>query len=401
LPWPNFTFQNITFSKKNKNIANIERMKIFVSPRNFFFPKKIKFKNIIIENSNFNLNKDNYNFFIQFLDNDFFELDFEIINSNVFYRNIEKEVLLINKINFLRYYYDTKEFRNILIAENEIFNIPYALKLRNDNKKKKLFSKLNLNSLKLQIENELNYSNDKKYGLMNLIYQKNKSEINYTVDKEYFTFNFFDKSINQSFNYKSKINFSPFYFYTSGKIDQLNLNNLFKSKSFLVNFLKTEILNNENLNLDAFIISKKILPFHDLTDLNMKFKIEEGLIDVDDTKFSWFNYLDFKISNSLIYVNNNNLILDGKFVIDVKNFYEIYKFFQTPRNHRKEINKIEFNFNYNFDQEVVKFKTIQINGVINENISKILNQFSSKKSKIENRIHFKNLMNKVIKSYAG
>ena len=113
------------------------------------------------------------------------------------------------------------------------------------------------------------------------------------------------------------------------------------------------------------------------------------------------NYVDFEISDSLLYISDNNLILDGKFILNINNFNEIYKFLQTPRNYRKQLKKIEFNFNYNFDQEIVNFKDIKINDETNKKVNKVLNQFISKKSKIENRIHFKNLMNEAIKSYAG
>ena len=138
-----------------------------------------------------------------------------------------------------------------------------------------------------------------------------------------------------------------------------------------------------------------------MTNLVAKIKVEEGLIDIDNTKFSWANYVDFEISDSLLYINDNNLILDGKFILNINNFNEIYKFLQTPRNYRKQLKKIEFNFNYNFDQEIVNFKDIKINDETNKKVNKVLNQFISKKSKIENRIHFKNLMNEAIKSYAG
>ena len=138
-----------------------------------------------------------------------------------------------------------------------------------------------------------------------------------------------------------------------------------------------------------------------MTNLVAKIKVEEGLIDIDNTKFSWVDYVDFEISDSLLYINDNNLILDGKFILNINNFNEIYKFLQTPRNYRKQLKKIEFNFNYNFDLEIVNFKDIKINDEINKKVNKVLNQFISKKSKIENRIHFKNLMNEAIKSYAG
>ena len=37
------------------------------------------------------------------------------------------EVLLINKIYKIKYYYEAKEIKNIFYSENEIFNIPFSM----------------------------------------------------------------------------------------------------------------------------------------------------------------------------------------------------------------------------------------------------------------------------------
>ena len=301
----------------------------------------------------------------------------------------------------MKYYYDHKLLKNTLEANNEIFNIPYSFTLQSDVINKKIYSKINLNLLKLQLDKVYDYSGFEKNGLINLTHNKNNSEANYTLNKNSFNFNFFDKSINPKFNYNGNINFTPFFLNLNGDTEHIDLSKLFSSDSILTQFFKTEILNNKNLNIVSVINSNKILPYDNMTNLVAKIKVEEGLIDIDNTKFSWANYVNFEISDSLLYINDNNLILDGKFILNINNFNEIYKFLQTPRNYRKQLKKIEFNFNYNFDQEIVNFKDIKINDETNKKVNKVLNQFISKKSKIENRIHFKNLMNEAIKSYAG
>ena len=131
------------------------------------------------------------------------------------------------------------------------------------------------------------------------------------------------------------------------------------------------------------------------------FKIEEGLIDLDNTKFSWASYANFELSQSLVYLNDDNLILDGKIIIDIINYNKIYKFFQTPRNKRVEIKKIEFNFNYNFDHQIVNFNDIKINNQNNQKVSNIINNFIFNKNKLQNKINFKNLMNQAIDGYDG
>ena len=125
------------------------------------------------------------------------------------------------------------------------------------------------------------------------------------------------------------------------------------------------------------------------------------MLDISETKFSWLDYVDFQIFDSLLYVKDNNLVLDGNMSINIHNSNEVYKFFQTPRNYRKEIKKIKFNFVYNFDQEITNLDNIEIDDLPNVKLDKILNQFISKDNILQNRIYFKSLINKAIKSYAG
>ena len=400
-PVPNFTFRDVSILKNNKNLANVKHLRINISFKNLFSLNSIKIKDIFLENSNFNFYKDNANFFIKLLKNDFSDSSIKVIDSNIFFKNFEEEVLFINKINNMKYYYDDKNSQNILYTENEIFNLPYSLELKDHETEKKIFTKFNLNILKLKIENELDYNNVTKNGLVNSIYNKNKSKINYKFNKDYLNFDFFDKSIDSKFNYKGNVNFKPFYANIAGSMNKINISNLFNSESILIELFKTGIFNNKNLSLNAALNSKKILPYQNFNDLIINFKIKEGLIDIDDTKFNWSNSANFLIFDSLLYLNDNNLVLDGQIIADVSNYNEIYKTLQTPRNYRSAIEKVEFNFNYNFDQQTMNLNNIKINGRINQEVNNILNEFVSKKTSLQNKIYLKNLINQAIKSYAG
>ena len=100
-------------------------------------------------------------------------------------------------------------------------------------------------------------------------------------------------------------------------------------------------------------------------------------------------------------MKDNNLLLDGNILVNINDVNEIYKFFQTPRNYRKEIKKIRFNFIYNFDQKISNLNNIEIDGFKNQQINQILNQIISKETVLQNKVYFKNLINKAIKFYAG
>ncbi len=162
LPRPHFIYENSSILKDGSEISKIEELKIFISLNNLFSYKNLEIKNVILEKSNFNLNNQSYDFFTKLLDANFQDDRLVIKNSNIFYRNKNDEVLLINKILNMKYFYDIKSFGNKLVSKNEIFNLLYSIELNKDNVKKKFFSVLNLNFLKLKIDNELDFSKEFK-----------------------------------------------------------------------------------------------------------------------------------------------------------------------------------------------------------------------------------------------
>ena len=397
-PKPNFEFKADSFLDQVEGLGEI---KVYISPKYLLFPNKIEIQDVVFNKINFNLNKENYNFFIRLLSSNFSNFSLKIENSNIFYKNIANDVLFINKINKLKYFYDYKNLENILLAENEIFNIPYEVKVTDDSIKEKIISKINLDLVNLQIENIFNYSSYKKDGLIKLIHNQNKSEGNYKFEKNFFNFDYLDKSQDQNYRYNGFISLKPFFSEFSGDLGELDSDKLLNSNSFIVQLLKTGILNNKNLNINSKINAKQISSFRDLINLSLNVKISEGLVDINQTKFELKKYADFKITDSLIYTDNSNLILDALISVNIKDFNEVYKIFQTPLKNRKEIKKIEFNLSYNFDQQTANLNTIKVNDVINKDVNETLKQLIFKDNQLQNRIYLKNLANKAIKNYSG
>ena len=59
------------------------------------------------------------------------------------------------------------------------------------------------------------------------------------------------------------------------------------------------------------------------------------------------------------------------------------------------------NFTYNFDKKVANLKDIKVDDKFDQNLNSILNNVILKSDNLQNKIYFKNLLNKAIKSYAG
>jgi hypothetical protein len=273
--------------------------------------------------------------------------------------------------------------------------------LKDDINEKKLISEINFEFLSLKVINELSNKNSNKSGSIKFINNKDISEGEYEIKKNFLNFNYLDKSLDGNFKYEGMINFMPFFSEIFGNVKKIDLNKFLDLDSILVQLFKTELLNNNNLNIDTIIKAEKIIPYNDLINLVLNLKIKEGLVDINKTKFSWSNNVEFQISDSLLYVKDNNLTLDGNILINIYDVNEVYKFFQTPRNYRKEIKKIKFNFAYNFDQKVTTLNNIEIDGLLDQRVNQILNQFVSRDTLLQNRVYFKNLINEALKSYAG
>ena len=400
-PRPHFTTNESIILKDRSEITKIDNLKIFISLDNFFSFNNIEIRDLIIENANFDLNKKNYNFFTDLLNGNFKDANLIIKDSNIFFKNSYDEVLFINKIIKTKYYYEKKEFKNIIISENKIFNIPFIMKTYFNEDKSRIFSKINLNLIKLKIENELSLDNEKKIGSSEFVFNKFKRYTNYQIEKNSFKFHIFDKIEQPSSTYKGEFNFNPFYANLKGDLDELNLNSLFGSNTIIAEFLKTEILNNKNIDFLLNINADKIYKNYNFRNINLISKIQDGLIDIDKTKFEWKNFADFELLQSLIFVKDGELVLDGKLKIYIKNYKDIYKFLLTPKNYRNEIKKIDLNFTYNFDQNTAELKNIVIDNKFNQKVNKILNNIIIKKDNINNKIYFKNLLNEAIKNYVG
>jgi len=400
-PRPHFVSKNSSIIENQKKIGKINEIKIYISIGNLFSSKNININEVILDNTNFEINNSNYNFFTKILDNNFLNVNFKIKDSNIFFRNKEEEVLFINKIKNLKYYYDPNEFKNILYSENEIFNTPFSLEIINHKEEKKLGTKLNLRSIGLKIENMHNYDDEIKSGSTTIQLKKNKSFLNYKSIKNLFEFSYYNDLEKKKFLYNGKLNFNPFYSNLDGDTEELDIYYLFGTNAIIAELLRTNIFNSENIDFKLNINANKIKNNRNFINLLLKSKIQEGLIDMDNTQIEWKNNTIIKLTDTLIFVKDGKLFLDGKSKVTIKNVKNIYKFLLTPKNYRKQIKTIDFRFSYAFDEKVIILSDIIIDGEYNQKVNEKLNNIYFRGSSMQNKIFFKNMTNDLIKAYAG
>ncbi len=400
-PRPHFTTEGSSINENQKNISEIAKLKLYLSLENFFSIKNVNINNVKLENANFKLTSKNYNFFLKILNNNFLNTNFKIKNSKIFFRNSNNEVLFINKIKNLEYYYDTKELQNVLFTQNEIFNFPYSLKIINYFDEKKLYSELNANSANLRTENMYNYKDDIKLGAATIILDKKKSKVDYKIESNYFEFDYYDSLDKKKFLYNGKFNFKPFYSSLDGNAEEISILHFFGFNALIPQLIKTEIFNNKNLEFKFQLNAKKIRNNKNFSNFILKSKIFDGLIDIDESRIEWKNSIIAKLNDTLIYVKDGKLVLSGRTEINISNVKNIYQYLATPKNFRKKIKKINFNFSYIFDEKTLLLKDIMIDGKYNKKVNEKLNNIYLRDDDLQNKIYFKNLMNSSIKAYVG
>ena len=400
-PQPHFIFSDSTILENQLEFVKIKKLKIKISLFDLFSVNNLEIKDIILDNANFDLKIQNYKFFFNLLDQNFKDGIFVIKDSNIFFRNKDGEVLFINKVLDLKYFFDDKQSKNFLLSKNEIFNLPYTIEINNDIIKKNYFSKLNFKFLNLRIENELDYKSSLKKGFTKFYTNQNKIISKYKIKKNKLNFQVFDNLKDTSFSYTGEVNFIPFFSNLIGNIKKFDSLLFLQGNSLILQLLKTEILNNENLNFNMNINSDEIKNLQSFSRLILNSKIYEGFIDIDNTSLSWKNNVNFKIINSLIYVNEGELMLSGKLNLIIDDYKKIYQFLLTPKNYRSEIRKIKFNFVYNFDQKTLNLYNIEVDNKTNANVEILLNTLMFKNNKLQNKIYLKNMLNRAIKAYVG
>ena len=115
----------------------------------------------------------------------------------------------------------------------------------------------------------------------------------------------------------------------------------------------------------------------------------------------WKDNSVIKLTDTLIFIKDSKLYLDGKSKINITNAKNIYKFLLTPKNYRKNIKKIDFNFSYSFNEKAIILSDIMIDGKYNQKVNERLNNIYFRDNDLQNKIYFKNMMNDAIAAYAG
>ena len=310
--------------------------------------------------------------------------------------NKDDEILLINQINDSQIYYDLKNLKNIFVSKSKVFNVPYKLTIGNDKLNEILDFELVSKKLVLKIENETDYKKEDDTGNLKISF-KNKSNIfDYQINQN--NMEVFLNDTNKTF--KGLLEFKPFYLESNINYQTFKLKDLFNNP-FFIEILKSQIFNNKNLNALINLNVKNVYDFDRFSDLSLKLKIEEGDYNFSNSNILWKDNVKVVFLDAFLNFDKEKINLNGRTSFDVKNKDEFYKFFQIKKELRKKIEKIELDFNFDFNEEKITFDNLRIDNKSNKKIEEIVSNFNSSNKKFLNKITFKNFVNDILTAYFG
>ena len=396
-PKPHFSSKDLSIFRDKKEIGVSDDFKIFIDISNFFSTKKINTKNIILKKISFNLKFADFKFFKGLLKIPPNENEIFIKQATIFLKSDNDETLLINKISDSKFFYDSYNLQNTFNSKNEVFNVPYKLTIKNDEFNKNLFTKINFKKIRLKIENNISYQDkDVKNGLLDIFFINDNISLNYNFNKVYLNFTSKDSNF-----FNGTFYFKPFYLKASFNYDGLSFKNLFKDDSLIVDIIRSEILNNENLNISIDLNVDDITNIDELNFLSLRLNLEQGNINILNSKIMWKDDLEILMNEGLISYNNNEIFFTGKLIINAKNINDFYKSFQIKKKYRKDIKKIEFDFVYNINKGQLKFDNVLIDNKFNKKLEKFIERQNNNEKMLSNKIIFKKFINNFFMIYSG
>ena len=367
LPAPHFLIKNSKIllgeNKSTKSIANVKDLKVFLSQKNLLNKKKINFKKITIDNANFFLLRNQLKILNDFSNSQFPNKKIEINNSNVFFKDNLNEIITIIKINKATLFFDDRTQLNLFNLKGNAFGVLLTFDFMGKNDTV-ISKKINLEakSLKLDIFNESIIEKNKTNSGKNIISFLNSSiKTKYNVKKKSITFESDNSRLSNSIiDYSGELSLNPFDLNLNIDLGKHKVSKLFNLKSTFKEFIKTELLFNDNLSLDISVLARTNAIDEIFHSAKINFNVVDGKINVDNKIFVNDSIGFMRLSNSDLFFKNNELILNTDILINIKDSESLFSFLNTNKKYRKEIKNILINLDYDFSNNQIKFNNVSV-----------------------------------------
>ena len=393
-PVPHFRFKDVKFISNEKDLAQIELVKVYLTFSKFLDKNKMNIQNVVIKKAKFNFFEEDFKNLVDFFNRRINEKKITISDSKIFLKDNNEDTYSIISIDKSQSIYDNKENVNNLDVDGEIFNNSFKLNLKNNFLESKSNSSLTFDKLNKKFINVIDFKNKKKAGNFSYFDSGKKYDTAYIFDND--LLNFYSKEkINDKYLYNGIVNFSPFSSKLQVNLKSVNLNNLIGTDTLFLEVLKSNIFANKNLNFNVEVKSKNISDHRKLKDLNLNINYENQSLNFNQSSFLLEDILKINLVDSK-FVNDKKQYFFGKFEILIYDHSNLYRFFQTKKNYRKKINSIYISIKYDLLKDDLILKELIIDNQSNENIKNFIKQFNRDNEPIRNKADLRNFFNSFI-----
>jgi len=389
LPTPHFLIEecDIHFSNDPKEkILKAKHLKINVFSKNLHKKENIELKSIHLKKVDLDL---------QFIDikNFYNHLKYNIskpiyINkSNLFFRDKNKEIILISKIKNFEYFFDFQRKSKKLNVSGNLFGSNFKFNWeKNFSNPYITTSDIKFYNPNLNISNKFNKENENfTKAKTRLRFLRNSLDLNYKFNRDSIEL-IDDKSkiINHS-KLIGNIKLDPFFFDLDLILSEIRVQAVLDS--IFLNLYKTNQSTNLNFNGNLKINLNEINNrlFENLI-ININFLKEKISLNESSLNLTKIGKINF--SDPSIYEKNQKLFIKSKIKFDVDDQEQLYRKFLIPRQNRINLNKVYFEVEYNIDDgnyflSSINFNENKNNQIIFQKIKNIqqLNNFISSEFK--------------------
>ena len=299
---------------------------------------------------------------------------------------------LINSKN-IQLKYDNKKKKNFVSLNGNIFNTPIKIESNVDYISKTNETNILLKDLKLKIKNLSDYK--KKYSSYNEIkIFRTELNNNLKIDDDKLL-------INSSFSnfqlipvdYQIDIDLDPFYFNSKIYLEKMNISQI-NSPIIFEDLIKNFVLGNNVINGKINFKIDEVKNNKIIENLNINLKFNSGEIFFKDANFKVKKIGNLSILSNSFELDDDRLILNGIFNLEIKNEKNFYRKFMVSKKNRFSLTKIKFEFVYNFATN--KFYINKI--IFNDDLKNIIDlQYEE----VSNWAKFKKLIQNSTEYYSG
>jgi len=396
LPKPHYLIKDT-----KTTLAEIKDLNVYISQNNLFNKDSVRISEVVIEEANFFLLKDDFKTLYKKNENKFSKKKIKVNNSNIFFKDNLNEVISIIKISNAFLFFDEKNLFNLFDFKGEVFNIPFELTYQNEISSQKKI-KIKAPDLKLEIINKF-FKKDENLsgGINNISILSSSINTKYNIQDQIVIFQS-DSSrfYNSKIDYNGQLAINPFDLNLKIDLYDYKISNLFRLNSIIKEFIKSGLLFNENISVHTLVNIKSTKKGEIFNKAKLELRVLNNKINFDNSIFINNNIGLIEISNSDLFLKNDRLILISNLSIDIKDIDELFSFLNTNKNLRKDIKNIKLNITYDFLSNQVEIKNIKINdNDVSSQFNNIAGGFIDINS--NNLTKSRKLLNELINLYEG